>query len=123
MYTVSQPCPPRPEKKLVPSSWWKPDSCPQCTTDGWKIHAIAMNVSGIIDSNANVVAKTVPNRIPRYAGMKKSRIPKIAIPSVHQAMNVWMGVKPDVVFRWNRSARYRDAMIMFSGATGNQPSQ
>ena len=46
-----------------------------------------------------------------------------AIELVHQAMNVWMGVKPDVVFRWNRSARYRDAMIMFSGATGNQPSQ
>ena len=64
-----------------------------------------MNVSGIIESSASTVANTVPKRIPRYAGMKNSRIPTIEIPSVHQAMNVWIGVKPLVVFRWKRSAR------------------
>ena len=64
-----------------------------------------MNVSGIIDSNASTVANIVPKRIPRYAGMKKSRMPMIEIAIVHHAMNVWIGVKPDDVFRWNRSAR------------------
>src|SRR2546422_10136372 len=98
MYTVSHPWPPRPLKKLEPSSWWKPESWPQCATDGWKIQAIAMNVSGIIDSNASTVANTVPKRIPRYAGMKKSRMPTIEIPIVHHAMNVWIGVNPDVTF-------------------------
>src|SRR5712691_9033783 len=87
-YTVSQPCPPRPEKKLVPSSWWKPEGAP--------MH---------MDSSASVVTKTVTKRIPRYAGMKKIRIPTTAIASVHHAMNVWIGVKPELVFKWNRSAR------------------
>src|SRR5581483_10725213 len=99
MYTVSQPWPPRLLKNPLPSSWWKPESCPQCATDGWKIHAIATNVSGIIESSARIVANAVPNRIPRYAGMKNSRIPTIEIHSVLYEMNV------------------------LSGATGNQPSQ
>src|SRR3954468_15053510 len=112
-----------PLKKLEPSRCLKPLSSVQSATDGWKIHAIAMNVSGIIDSSASTVANAVPKRIPRYAGMKKSRIPTIEIATVDHAMNVWIGVKPLVVFRWNRAARYPDARIIFSGATGNQPSQ
>src|SRR5471032_3233691 len=112
-----------PEKKLEPLRWWKPESWLQSTTDGLKIQAIAMTVSGIIESSASAVANTVPKRIPRYAGMKKSRIPMNEMISVDHAMNVWIGVKPLVVFRWNRSARYADARIMFNGATGNQPSQ
>ncbi len=65
-----------------------------------------MNVSGIIESSASTVAKAVPNRIPRYAGMKKSRMPTIEMPTVDHAMNVWIGVKPLVTLRWKRSARY-----------------
>ena len=64
-----------------------------------------MNVSGIIDSNASTVANIVPKRIPRYAGMKKSRMPTIEMTSVEYAIFVWIGVKPADVFRWNRSAR------------------
>jgi hypothetical protein len=37
--------------------------------------------------------------------MKKSRMPTIEMPSVHQAIGVWIGVKPDVVSRPKRSAR------------------
>ncbi len=55
--------------------------------------------------------------------MKKSKIPTIEMPTVDHAMNVWIGVNPLVTLRWKRSARYADARIMFSGATGNQPSQ
>ena len=65
MYTVSQPCPPRPVKKPDPSRWWNPESWPQCATDGWKIQATAMKVSGIIDNSASTVANAVPKRMPR----------------------------------------------------------
>ena len=41
------------------------ESSLKCATDGWKIHEIARNVSGIIESSASVVAKTVPKRRPR----------------------------------------------------------
>ena len=90
-------------KKPLPSVWRKCHSWPKSTTDGWKIQAIARNVSGIIDSSASVVAKAVPNRSPRTAGIARSRMPTIAMPSVHQAMNVWIGVIPAVALSLKRS--------------------
>ena|SRR2546423_6735544 len=91
-------------------------------TDGLKIHATARNVSGIIESRPSTVANTDPKRMPRYAGMKRSRIPMIEIPSVHHAIGVWMGVNPDCE-RLSLLTRYPDARIMLIGPTGNQPSQ
>jgi hypothetical protein len=61
------------------------------------------NVSGIIDSTARIVAIAVPKRMPRYAGMNRRSSPTIAMPSVHQEMNVLIGVKPLVVLRPRRS--------------------
>ena len=40
------------------------------------------------------VAKSAPSRIPNHAGMKMRQMPPIAIATVHQAMNVWIGVIP-----------------------------
>jgi hypothetical protein len=92
-----------------------------------KIHAIARNVSGVIARRPSTVANAVPKRIPRYAGMKKRTMPMKAMTSVGHAMNVLIGVKPPAVagstLKPNRSARYHDARIMLSGATGNHPSQ
>ncbi len=62
-------------------------------------------MSGIIESTPSTVAKAVPLRIPKYAGMNTSRMPTTAIASVHQAMKVLIGVKPEVVSSPNRSAR------------------
>ena len=36
--------------------------------------------------------------------MKSRMMPPTAMPIVHQAMNVWIGVNPDVVFSLKRSA-------------------
>ena len=54
----------------------------------------ASNVSGIIDRRPSTVANIAPNRIPSNAGMNRSRMPTIEIPSVHQAIGVWIGVNP-----------------------------
>ena len=43
-----------------------------------------------------MVANTVPNRSPITAGIASSRRPTIEMPSVHQAIGVWIGVKPAV---------------------------
>ena len=96
MYNVSQPCPNSGEKKPVPLVWRKCHSQLKSTAEGLKIHEIARNVSGIIDSNASVVANTVPNRSPRTAGIASSSSPTIEMPSVHQAIGVWIGVNPAV---------------------------
>ena len=64
-----------------------------------------MNVSGIIESSARIVANIVPKRMPRYAGMKKSRIPTIEMPSVQYAMGVLTGVNVCEVSRPKRLAR------------------
>src|SRR5437588_480185 len=63
---------------------------------GLKLHETARKVNAIIDSMANVVANTDPNRSPRTAGIASSRIPTIEIPNVHQAIGVLIGVKPAV---------------------------
>ena len=68
-----------------------------------KIQTTARKVSGIIEIRPSTVAKPAPIRIPRYDGMKKSRIPTAAIARVHQAMKVSIGVNPAVVFRLKRS--------------------
>ena len=77
----------------VPSAWWNRYRFDQVTTDGWKIHAIARNVSGIIESSPSTVAKTAPNRIPMYEGMNSNSRPTIEMMSVHHAIGVWIGVK------------------------------
>ena len=87
MYNVSQLWWNWLAKKPLPSVWRNGTSCPKCTTEGWKIHEIARNVSGIIDRNARTVANTVPKRSPNSAGMKSNRIPTTEIPTVHHAMN------------------------------------
>ena len=96
MYKVSHPCPNSGVKKPVPLVWRKCHSQLKSTADGLKIHEIARNVSGIIDSSASVVANTVPNRSPRTAGIASSSSPPIEMPSVHQAIGVWIGVNPAV---------------------------
>ena len=78
----------------MPSAWWKPERFEVCATDGWKIQAIARNVSGIIESRPSTVANSAPKRIPRYAGMKRSSSPTIEMTSVHHAIGVLMGVNP-----------------------------
>ena len=57
---------------------------------------MARKVSGIIDSSASAVANTVPKRSPRTAGIASSSSPPIEMPSVHQAIGVWIGVNPAV---------------------------
>ncbi len=54
-----------PAKKLEPSRCLKPASSPPLITEGLKIQAIAMKVSGIIESSASTVAKVAPKRMPR----------------------------------------------------------
>ena len=83
-------------KKPLPLVWRKCHSQPKSTAEGLKIHAMARNVSGIIDSSASEVANTVPNRSPSTAGIARSSRPTIEIPSVHQAIGVWIGVNPAV---------------------------
>ena len=61
-----------------------------------KIQPIATKVSGIIEMIPSAVANSVPNRMPRYAGIKSSNNPAIEIASVHHAIGVWIGVKPFV---------------------------
>ena len=68
--------------------WRKCHNQLKSTAEGLKIHEIARNVSGIIDSSASVVANTVPNRSPSTAGIARSRRPPIEMPSVHQAIGV-----------------------------------
>ncbi len=85
----------------MPSRWRNGNSWPKWATAGWKIHEIARNVSGIIDSSASVVANTVPKRSPSSAGTNSSRIPTTEIASVHQAICVWIGVNP----AWERFRR------------------
>ena len=101
---MSQPWPSEFEKKLDPSSWWKPERLPQSRDDGLKIGRTASSVSGIIESSPSTVANIAPRRMPSQAGMKTSRIPTIAIAIVQYAMNVWIGVMPLVVSRLNLSA-------------------
>ena len=69
------------------------NSWPKWTTEGWKIHEIARNVSGIIAKIASIVAKLVPNFSPMYEGMNSSRIPTTEIPSAHHWIGVSIGVK------------------------------
>src|SRR5450755_4097062 len=121
-YRVSQPCPNRPEKNPLPSVWRKGISWPKSTTEGWKIQAIARNVSGIIERTARVVAKVVPKRRPRTAGIESRIRPMTEMPSVHHVIGVPSG-ENDPPVSLKRSAMYSEARIMFSGATGNHPSQ
>ena len=74
--------------------WRKCHSHEKSTALGLKIQAMARNVSGIIDRSARVVAKTVPKRNPRTAGIASSRMPTIEIASVQYAIGVWIGVNP-----------------------------
>src|SRR5262249_6905611 len=90
---VSQPCPYRGEKKLVPSGCLNPERFPASADDGLKIHAIAMNVSGIIESSPSTVANIAPRRIPRTDGMKTRHSPTIEITTVQYAIGVLIGVK------------------------------
>ncbi len=94
-----------PEKKLVPSRCLKPTSSFRCTAEGTNIHATAMKVSGIIERIASTAAKRAPKRTPSQEGMKNSSMPTNEMPSVHQAMGVWIGVKPLLVSSPNLSAR------------------
>ena len=75
MYNVSHPCPNSGVKKPVSLVWRKCHSQLKSTAEGLKIHEIARNVSGIIESNASVVANTVPNRSPLTAGIARSSSP------------------------------------------------
>ena len=43
-----------------------------------------------------MVANTVPNRSPLTAGIARISSPTIEMPSVHQAIGVWIGVNPAV---------------------------
>jgi len=43
----------------------KPERFEPWATDGWKIQAIARNVSGIIDNRPSTVANSAPKRMPR----------------------------------------------------------
>jgi hypothetical protein len=95
--------PSRPEKKPEPSSWVKPDSSPKSASPV-NSHTTARKVRGIIETMPRTVAKRAPTRMPRYAGMKKARMPITAMTSVHHAIGVSIGVKPDSVSRPNRSA-------------------
>ena len=69
---------------------------PQSALLGAKIGAMARKVSGTIETSPRNVANSAPSRIPNHAGMKMRQIPPIAIATVHHAMNVWIGVIPDV---------------------------
>src|SRR3954452_12669123 len=122
MYSGNQPCPSRLVKNPVPSSWWKPESWLQSASPV-KMNATARKVSGTIEMIPRTVAKPAPTRMPRYAGMKNRTIPTTAMPSVHHAMKVLIGVNPDDVSSPNRSASYNDGRIIFRGPTGNHPSQ
>ena len=81
-------------KKPVPSAWWNLNTADQWLSPMLKIQPMATNVSGTMEMTPRIVANTVPKRIPRYAGMKSNSRPTIEMPSVHHAMNVWIGVKP-----------------------------
>ena len=94
-----------PVKKPLPSRCGKPDSSLQLTAEGTNSQATAMKVSGIIDSTASTAAKPAPKRMPRSVGTRKARMPTTEMASVHQAIGVWIGVKPDVVSSPKRSAR------------------
>ncbi len=93
------------EKNELPSRCGNPESCPQSALLGTKIGAIARNVNGTIEINPRTVANIAPSRIPSHAGMNTIRMPAMAIPSVHHAMNVCMGVNPA-----ERSSPNSDAM-------------
>src|SRR5690242_15228441 len=103
VYRVSHPWPNSEVKKPLPSVWRKCHSCPKSTADGLKIHEMAKNVSGIIDSTASVVAKAVPKRRPRIAGIDSRMSPTMEMPSVHQVIGVSIGVIEPLV-RLRRSA-------------------
>ena len=62
---MNQPWPKWLAKKPPPPGACMFESSLKCATAGWKIHEIARNVSGIIDSSASAVAKNVPKRRPR----------------------------------------------------------
>ena len=106
MYNVSQPWLKSDEKKLLPLSWWKPDRFEKWATEGLKIQAMAMNVRGIIDRIASVVANTVPKRSPHIGGDEQSRIPADDRDR-HRPVGD-RGVnrrEPGRAFRWKRSTR------------------
>ena len=82
MYNVSQPWPNSGSRKPLPLGRLRPVSWLKSTTDGLKIQEMARNVSGIMDRIASVVAKLVPKRIPRIAGMARRIRPTIEMASV-----------------------------------------
>src|SRR5581483_1660359 len=100
MYNVSHPCPNSGLKKPVPLVWRKCHSWPKSTAPGLKIQEMAKNVSGIMERTASVVAKAVPNRKPRTAGIDSRMRPTTEIPSVHHVIDVPRGeIDPPVSLR------------------------
>ena len=76
---ASQLWPRSAEKKLEPSSWWKPERLPQFAADGCRNGMRASSVSGIIDRSPSTVANMAPSRMPSHAGMNTSRMPTTEI--------------------------------------------
>ena len=62
-------------------------------------------MSGIIESSPSTVANAAPRRIPRYAGMKRSRMPTTAMRIVVTAIGVEIGVTVLIGPHPNRSLR------------------